>query len=410
MTQSFSKILIPIIAIILIVGGVFVWQYFSVPEEKIADMRIYANSQVGYQFEYPKTGLSLELDETVKTPTQNLVQFATEETTYGVRTYIGTAHETLEEWITDPGTAKASNALLDYNKITVGSESAYRYKDGLVVYVLNSGNLYQITAHQGIAPSQNSADPIYNHLLSTFRFLEVETVEEEMEPYIKILSPNGSEEWGEGKTHTIKWESSDVNKVNIEYGDGKSWHIELGYPAEVGEYSWTPEGIITQYEGFIGNDLTEVNIKIGIWDAENANIFDKSDNYFTLKEGTLIPSVTVTMLSPNREEVLEIGETYQIRWSCSDILPATSYIARLYLLLDEQTPHGTIDGTPRAYNEIPGCPSDGGKFLWEVGMAERGTVAMGSNYRVKVNILMVADGREQLVASDVSDNYFSIVE
>jgi len=175
----FSKKLFIILLLILIftVGGIFAWQYFGIPEEEVADTGIYVNSQVGYQFEYPKTGLSLEIEETIKNSIQDLVQFATKDTTYGVRTYIGVTHTTIEDWITDPGIAKASSALSNYNKITVGSKSAYQYKAGLVVYVLASGNLYEITAHQGMAPSQNFADPIYNHLLSTFKFIE-ETMED----------------------------------------------------------------------------------------------------------------------------------------------------------------------------------------------------------------------------------------
>ena len=124
---------------------------------------------------------------------------------------------------------------------------------------------------------------------------------------------------------------------------------------------------------------------------------------------TSTPSITVTILSPNGEEVLELGKTYQINWSCSDVL-AASFIARIYLLLNEQIPHGTIDGTPEAYNKIAGCPIEGGKLLWKVGEVERGTVSSGNRYRIKVDIFAVIDGKEQLVASDISDGYFSIAE
>jgi len=140
-------------------------------------------------------------------------------------------------------------------------------------------------------------------------------------------------------------------------------------------------------------------------------IFNQMLSTFKLIEKeTSVPSITVTILSPNGGEVLELGKTYQINWSCSDVPPVTSFIARIYLLLDEQIPHGTIDGTPEAYSKITGCPVEGGKFLWKVGEVERGTISLDNKYRVKVNILAVIDDNEQLAASDISDNYFSIVK
>lgn len=133
-------------------------------------------------------------------------------------------------------------------------------------------------------------------------------------PSITIISPNGGEEWIEGETYKIRWQSSGVEKVNIEYGNGKSWFIERDFPAEIGEFSWTPEGIISQYEGFVyPQDLTEVNIKIGIWDAQNVDIFDKSDNDFTIIE----PSVTV--ISPNGGDKWEYGQSYKIKYSSAGV-------------------------------------------------------------------------------------------
>lgn len=123
-----------------------------------------------------------------------------------------------------------------------------------------------------------------------------------------------------------------------------------------------------------------------------------------------VPSITVTILSPNGGEVLELGKPYQINWTCSDVLPVTSSIARIHLLLDEQIPYGTIDGTPEAYSKIAGCSVEGGKFLWKVGEVERGTISSGNKYRVKVNVLAVSDDKEEVLASDISDNYFSIIK
>jgi len=105
----------------------------------------------------------------------------------------------------------------------------------------------------------------------------------EGEPYLTITSPNGGEEWEEGQTHIIKWKSTGVDKVNIEYGNGKSWHIAYNIPAEKGQYFWKiPEGTIKSYSGFVTGELSEFSAKIFIWDAENSSISDKSDDYFSI--------------------------------------------------------------------------------------------------------------------------------
>jgi len=103
---------------------------------------------------------------------------------------------------------------------------------------------------------------------------------------LKLLYPKGGEVWKEGETYKIKWESKDVKKVNIEYGDGKSYFIVQDYPADKGEYEWTPQGIVEQYEGFVMKPLAEVQIKISIWDSENPNLFDKSDDITLISQET----------------------------------------------------------------------------------------------------------------------------
>ena len=103
---------------------------------------------------------------------------------------------------------------------------------------------------------------------------------------LKLLYPKGGEVWKEGETYKIKWEAKGVKKVNIEYGDGKSYFIVQDYPADKGEYEWTPKGIVEQYEGFVTKPLAEIQIKISVWDAENPNLYDKSDDITLISQET----------------------------------------------------------------------------------------------------------------------------
>ena len=103
---------------------------------------------------------------------------------------------------------------------------------------------------------------------------------------LKLLYPKGEEVWKERETYKIKWEAKGVKKVNIEYGYGKSYFVVQNYSADKGEYEWTPQGIVEQYEGFVMKPLAEVQIKISVWDAENPNLYDKSDDITLISQET----------------------------------------------------------------------------------------------------------------------------
>jgi len=144
--------------------------------------KTYTNSRVNYSFGYPSNGLQLNLDETIKYPstrdgdskTEDLVQFATASTTYSVRTDVSGHVTSVEAWITggseDPShLGFPSTDLSDYSKTTVGGQTAYTYKNGLVTYAVIGTKFYTIAAYTGITP-KTDADSTYSHLLSSFAF------------------------------------------------------------------------------------------------------------------------------------------------------------------------------------------------------------------------------------------------
>lgn len=146
-----------------------------------ANWKTYTNPRVGYQFEYPSTNLTLELNETIKYPdsqtkNQDLVQFAanTKDTreqqpvTFGVRTYIGVKNNSVEDWIQSGGSATSPN-LANYTKRSIDERTAYTGRGISVTYVLYNHNIYVIDAHAGIEPALDT-DSVYGHLLSTFKF------------------------------------------------------------------------------------------------------------------------------------------------------------------------------------------------------------------------------------------------
>ncbi|MCK9426302.1 MAG: T9SS type A sorting domain-containing protein [Ignavibacteriaceae bacterium] len=119
---------------------------------------------------------------------------------------------------------------------------------------------------------------------------------------IKVVSPNGGEIFQAGTTKTIQWEiSTHVSAVNLEYSSngGTSWDpIKTNVAAALNQYSWDiPKS----------NQTTQGRVRIV---AANAlSIADTSDANFKIG--------WIAVTSPNGNENLQAGRTYQIAWTKS---------------------------------------------------------------------------------------------
>ena len=92
-------------------------------------------------------------------------------------------------------------------------------------------------------------------------------------PTITITSPNGGENWKIGDADTVRWTSSDVTNVMIEYttDNGISWTtITASTSASAESYIWT-----------IPN-TPSVNCKVRISDFGNAGTNSSSNSLFTI--------------------------------------------------------------------------------------------------------------------------------
>ncbi len=111
---------------------------------------------------------------------------------------------------------------------------------------------------------------------------EVEEKEEAEELYIRVISPNGEEEWVKGGTYTIKWaNSSDIAKVDI-YLQALDQHPEGMRPTTVkvvaenvtadGDYTWTS----VEPDGFYFYIFIQTSPDGG------PQVSDISDDYFSI--------------------------------------------------------------------------------------------------------------------------------
>lgn len=158
-------------------------QTFKFIQDVANSWKTYINSRVGYQFEYPNSNLSLEINETIKYPNsqtknQDLVQFVTDSkdaseqqpVSYGVRTYVGVKNSSIENWIQSGGSS-TNQDLSNYIKRSIDGQTAYIGRSIAITYVMYKNNVYIIEAHSGIEPARDT-DPIYNHILSSFKFVQ----------------------------------------------------------------------------------------------------------------------------------------------------------------------------------------------------------------------------------------------
>ena len=152
---------------------------------------------------------------------------------------------------------------------------------------------------------------------------------------ITVLSPNGGERWVIGKTYTIKWKASNLDKVIIwlrDYSQGnnfKACRLTPDYVnATIERYSWT-----------IGADDCSISpgdrFKIAVSEPEgNAQPrrIDTSDNYFSIinpsqqenpVSGTISvdkttaktgENITLTVSARDKQGVTRVAAWYQNNW------------------------------------------------------------------------------------------------
>ncbi len=104
-------------------------------------------------------------------------------------------------------------------------------------------------------------------------------IEKVKNPEIKLLKPNGKEEWLISNSYLIKWQSKDIDNVKIELSVdmGNSWqNIVDSYPNIDNDYLWE----ISDTKFISDSCLLKVS------DKANPDIYDNSDSVFSIRLGS----------------------------------------------------------------------------------------------------------------------------
>jgi lysophospholipase L1-like esterase len=126
-------------------------------------------------------------------------------------------------------------------------------------------------------------------------------------PYIKLIYPNGGEEFTEGTTEKIIWESANIEKINIELSidNGSNWvTIVDGINADDTTYSW----LIPDYES--SNSLIRIS------KSDDNLIYDVSDSVFS----TILSKPFVRLTSPIGGEYWTTGSFPIFSWESKKVV------------------------------------------------------------------------------------------
>lgn len=346
---SLLAVIIVIVVGVVVIGGVLAYQYLWAPEEKVevgeeaeapkdetADWKVYRNEEYGFEVKYPETINSIPivanfnkfspvggtnvtlgddfpvLEGFIGSTTGKWTPGAWLEGKVGISFLVSVEPvEDLEKYVkrkidiykSDPDYYKELINLFfaDYSEInldnTIGYATRLRfgneddYDDQISIYIQNSKHLFMISYVTGYGMKdekdyekvKRERLEIIEKIISTFKFIEIK---EPKEAYIKVLSPNGGEEWEVGKTYKIKWdyEGNDNNFVNIELWDGESGRLVFasGISASQKYYDWkVPTTIGSNYLAYWETPY----IYVGLSDTI-PYIGDRSDDYFSIVKKT----------------------------------------------------------------------------------------------------------------------------
>jgi hypothetical protein len=161
---------------------------------------------------------------------------------------------------------------------------------------------------------------------------------------ITLTSPNGGENWIEGEIHNITWNPpGNICSVMIEYSidNGATWNTIIYSTLNDGSYTWTVP------------NTPSPTCKVRISDAADGTPSDQSNAVFTISPS---PTPSITVITPNGGEVLQVNTGYYINWSSGGV----TNVKIEYTADNGSTWTTIVSSTPNSgsYNwTVPNAPS-----------------------------------------------------
>ena len=181
-----------------------------------------------------------------------------------------------EEWVL--GTTQSITWTSDSQLISYVSIELYE-NDAFVIMISDdesNDGTYEWSIPDSLVESENYKirivdvldDFVYDESDSPFALVSP--------PFLTVISPNGAEEWVLETTQSITWTidgSSSISHVHIDLYKNDIYDVPIvGATDNLGSYSWS---LLTSYDE---SDY----YKIRITDSADPDVYDESDNYFSL--------------------------------------------------------------------------------------------------------------------------------
>ena len=285
-----------------------------------------------------------------------------------------------------------ANIADNYGKWQINDDSGMALVDDvLFAYEPTLGNSYTVIgcvdyAYGDYTINPRNADDIIDNGAS--------------EASITVTSPNGGEVWYQGSTYTITWTSINYEEiVNIYITYNYDTYFESIVIIEnienTGSYEFSIDNFI---------ELADNNVKIGISASSDATLFDESDDFFTIADGSGMPEVGDVIIN-------EVGEPYSMTDTYEN-----SYV-ELYNTTDEAI---DIGGWSVLSTEVFGGTKGDASFTFPAGtiietngylIATRNRDIFLANYtEVGASIVPVAESTTGSAIYVKDSYYFSIVD
>ncbi|MFZ1728763.1 MAG: choice-of-anchor X domain-containing protein [Bacteroidota bacterium] len=123
-------------------------------------------------------------------------------------------------------------------------------------------------------------------------------------PALSLLSPDGGERWRIGSSHSVRWQSAEIDSVRIDLSidAGGSWERLATERASDGQWDWTIPDRISD------------RCLISVTAANQPQLTDESTRLFAIT-----PDPFLQLLAPIGGESWEIGTSQNILWASAEI-------------------------------------------------------------------------------------------
>lgn len=221
---------------------------------------------------------------------------------------------------------------------------------------------------------------------------------------VTVTSPNGGESWQIGGDYDIKWNSTNVDNINIYlvFPDGALCFLKTT-TASQGHYLFHFLG------GYQCPNIDRVphsqpnnNYKIAIF-GDPQNVSDYSNNYFLIVYASIQPSITV--LSPNGGEKWEVGKTYSILWNTT-LYDSSGKID--IQLCDTRGVPGSGEGRYLCTEIISALLRNSGSYSWTIPSQFLGGYPFDGSKVYRIEGRIWPEGLTRWAWIDLSDDNFSI--